>query len=756
MTQGRSLHQRLVLANLKTQALMEEARLDQERLRVRERQQAAIAELGQRALGGLDLQTLMDETVELLASTLDVENADVLELLPNGDVLLLRAGVGWKDGLVGRATVSAGQDTQAGHSLLTRRPVIVEDLREEERFHGPSLLVEHGIISGISVVIEGHERPFGVVGVHTTRKRRFAIDDVHFVQAVVNVLASAIERSRVEDELRSSGDQLRTILEGIADGITVQDRSGKLIFANDAAARTLGYATAEQLLQTPIAELLSKFEMRDERDFPVSPSLLPGRRALEGEAAPEITIRFRNIATGEERWSVVKARAILDEHGKPEMAINIFRDITDKKRTEETQRFLADATGVLASSLNYETTLSRVAALAVPRVADWCAVHLVGDNGAPKALAVTHVDPAKVEIAREYNLRFPPRADDTIGIANVMRTGQPEIYPEVSEELLVSASRGEEHLKAIREIGMKSVMILPMVARGRTLGAITFVSAESGRRFGSEDLAIAQHLARRSALAVDNARLFREAQDAIKVRNELFSSVSHDLKNPLTGMKGMAQLLERQVARLNIPGKNRILEGLASIDSTATRMTSQIDELLDLASLQMGQSPELKRRPTDLVSLVRGIASEQQRTTERHRIEVRAEGPEIIGNWDALRIARVVTNLVANAVKYSPRGGEVLVTVGQEERGGRPRAVLTVQDHGMGIPAPDLDKVFESFQRGGNVEGSISGTGLGLTSAQQIIQLHGGTIEVASQMDAGSTFTVRLPLEADAERQSAA
>jgi signal transduction histidine kinase len=343
--------------------------------------------------------------------------------------------------------------------------------------------------------------------------------------------------------------------------------------------------------------------------------------------------------------------------------------------------------------------------------------------------------------------RYPPAPDASSGVGNVLRTGQPELYPEISEFLLLAAAIDEEHRKYIRNLGMKSAMLVPMVARGRTLGVISFVSAESGRRYGSEDLALAQHLARRAALAVDNARLYREAQEAIRVRNELFSSVSHDLKNPITGMKGMAQLLGRQLARLDVQGKERILEGLASIDATATRMTAQLDELLDLARLQSGQAPLLNRRLIDLVSLAREAAHEQERTTERHRITVKAEVPELLGRWDPLRLGRVVTNLISNAIKYSPRGGEVEVTVHEETTEEGSWAVLDVRDHGIGIPAADLDRVFESFQRGGNVEGRIAGTGLGLTSVRQIVELHGGTIGVASREGEGSTFSIRLPLE---------
>ena len=191
-------------------------------LRARERQQAAIARLGQEALAGTDLSSLLDDAVRLVANTLDVEFAKVLEVLPGKDDLLLRAGVGWTEGLVGHAIIQGGADSQAGYTLQSSTPVIVEDLRTEARFQGPPLLCDHGVVSGISVIIAGHPRPFGVLGAHTRRKRRFNVDDVNFVQSVANVLAMAIDRMRTEDALR----QQAQIIDQVHDAVVSTDLHG--------------------------------------------------------------------------------------------------------------------------------------------------------------------------------------------------------------------------------------------------------------------------------------------------------------------------------------------------------------------------------------------------------------------------------------------------------------------------------------------------------------------------------------------------
>jgi PAS domain S-box-containing protein len=745
------INQRLVVANAVQKQLADEARRAEEELRARERQQAAIAGLGQHALSGVEAPALMKETVELVAQTLEADCAKVLELLPGGDRMLLVAGVGWKEGLEGVATVDTGSDSQAGYTLNSDAPVIVEDLRTETRFSGPPLLHDHGIVSGISVVIRGGNGPYGVLGVHTTSPRLFTLDDVYFVQAVANVLGSAVQRQRIEEQLRTSKDQLEVILGGIANGITVQSGSGELIYANDAAARMIGFPSAEELLRTPPREVMARFEVEDEDGRPVGLEQLPGWIALRGQEGPQVVLRYRVLATGDERWAMVKASPVFDGMGRVQFAVNIFQDITDRKRAEDAQRFLSEASALLGSSLNYEATLSRVARLAVPRIADWCSVHLVDQDGGVQRLAVAHANPDKVRFAEELQRKFPPNPESGTGVYRVLRTGEPEVYPEITDELLAASAQDEEHLRILREVGMRSAMVVPLVARGRILGAITLISAESGRRYGPSHLDFAQHLARRSALAVDNARLYREAQEAVQVRNQLFSSISHDLKNPLTGIKGTAQLLRRMAQRLDVPEAERLVQGLGSIDAATTRMAEQINELVDLARLQVGQPLDLNRQPTDLVALTRDIAAQHQHAASRHRIEVSAAVDELTGDWDRVRLGRVVSNLIANAIKYSPQGGRIAVTVMEERSGEDASAVLAVRDEGMGIPADDLSRIFKGFHRGANVAGKIAGTGIGLFGARHIVELHGGSILVESEEGVGSTFTVRLPLAPERE-----
>jgi signal transduction histidine kinase len=240
-------------------------------------------------------------------------------------------------------------------------------------------------------------------------------------------------------------------------------------------------------------------------------------------------------------------------------------------------------------------------------------------------------------------------------------------------------------------------------------------------------------------VGLERARL----EGVLRVRQELLSSISHDLKNPLSAVSGGLQMLERRVARATTPGAPDMARDLARIIATTGRIWSLVEQLSDLATLESGRPLELDRRSTDLVALTRTVVAELAPSLRKHTLHFETVESELIGDWDGPRLARVVDNLLSNAVKYSPRGGEIVVTIARaDERA----ALLTVRDPGIGIPETDLPHVFDRFYRGANVAGRFAGTGLGLAGARQIVEQHGGSIAVESREGIGSTFTVRLPL----------
>jgi PAS domain S-box-containing protein len=265
-------------------------------------------------------------------------------------------------------------------------------------------------------------------------------------------------------------------------------------------------------------------------------------------------------------------------------------------------------------------------------------------------------------------------------------------------------------------------------------------------------LGINRDITDRKRAEEERAQLLREqaaraeAEAALRERDQVLATVSHDLKTPLTTIRGQADLLQRRLERAGAIEPERLAKGLELIGTAARRMGTWIDELLDAARLEAGRPVQLHPEPTDLVALAWQAAAEQQRTTERHRIRVHTAEAKLIGIWDPVRLGRVLDNLLGNAIKFSPAGGEVVVSVAREADTAVEWAVVSVRDQGIGIPAEDLRYIFERFRRGTNVAGRIAGTGLGLAGACHILQLHGGSITVDSQEGRGSTFTLRLPL----------
>jgi PAS domain S-box-containing protein len=436
---------------------------------------------------------------------------------------------------------------------------------------------------------------------------------------------------------------------------------------------------------------------------------------------------------------------VRDDRGDALGVTAIDRDISDQHSIEGNLRFLAEASKMLGSSLDYRTTLASVAQLGVPEIADWCAVDMLTEDGGIEQLAVAHVDPEKAQWARELNAANPPDPNAPTGVPNVLRTGRSEFYQVLTDEMLVAAAKNDEELALIRRIGFSSAMTVPLRIQERAIGAITFVAAESGRHYTGADLAFAEEVASRAALAVENARLYRDAQRAIAVRDEFMSLASHELKTPVTSLKMYTQVLQRQAERR---GDDDLADRLVKMDRQTDKLTGLINDLLNVARIQTGQL-EYVDEAIDLNAIVHECVDTIQPTTTKHHIIV--EGTIDGRVWgDSERIGQVVTNLLTNAIKYSPRADRVIVRLDMRDGA----AAVSVRDFGIGIGDEHREKIFEQFYRVSDPsEKTYPGLGLGLFIAGEIVKRHGGTITVQSASGEGTTFTLMLPLHhEDGER----
>jgi GAF domain-containing protein len=376
-----------------------------------------------------------------------------------------------------------------------------------------ALLRSTGLRSTMVVPLRSRGRVLGALTLSVTKAsgRRYGPDDLAFAETMAGRVALALDNAGLFSDLQTLEAQTAAALGSLADAVTIQSPTGRLVYANEAAARMLGFPTASDLLATPPQRIIDEFESFGENGNPITLDDLPGRRALAGLTPRPTVVRAIHRTTGEERWRLVKATPVLDKAGRPRLAVNVIADITDVRRADRAQRLLVQAGEALSSSLDYEETLGKIARLAVPDLADWAGVTIPGSDGFLRQVAVAHVDPAKEEFARDFNARYPSRVEDPTGAAEVMRTGKSQLVGDIPDEMLARAIPDPERLAALRSIGMRAAMLVPMPEPGgRAIGALTFVSAESGRTFSPEDLALAEELGRRAGIAVHNARLHTE------------------------------------------------------------------------------------------------------------------------------------------------------------------------------------------------------------------------------------------------------
>jgi PAS domain S-box-containing protein len=563
------------------------------------------------------------------------------------------------------------------------------------------------------------------------------------------------------DDLTRGVRGFDAILARVGEGISIQDPSGALVYANPAALDLIGFGSLAELLTTPIANVLDRFELFHDDGTPLSPDQLPGRLALRGETPAPVLLRFRTRSTGEERYATVRSEPIRDESGALLYVLNTFHDLTDEKHTERSLRFLADAGAVLSSSLDYEETFRNLTRLAVPVLADWCAIDVLDPDGEVRRVGIHHSDPRKVALAEEVQRRYPPDPDSPTGVYAVLRNGSSLLAEEVSDAQIAESAEaqrfGVEYVDIIRRLGLRSFIVAPLLAGDRVIGALTLVQAESGRRYGPRDLSVAELLGVRAGLAVQNARLFHEAEQAVTLRDRFLQIAAHELLTPVTIVRGYAQSLQRLVARQTDESPAdatvtldaaRLQRSVGQVERASQRLTELIGDLLDVTRLHSGSLVPVPR-PMNLSNLVRsaieGISVQQAEGRYSTGIALSFDVPvdaDIVGTWDETRLEQVVFNVLDNALKYSSDADAVSLRLWLEGDEAR----IDVHDTGLGIAADQLESIFMPFHRTADANVRASGMGMGLAVCREIIDRHGGWIRAASPgIGQGSTFSIGLP-----------
>ncbi|XSF16909.1 AAA family ATPase [Myxococcus faecalis] len=420
-------------------------------------------------------------------------------------------------------------------------------------------------------------------------------------------------------------------------------------------------------------------------------------------------------------------------------------EVQERRRAERAVRFLADTGLALAESLDVEVMLGNAMRRVVPFLADWCIVTVVERGEHLRVLSATHVDARKEARLKQMLERYPVDWTSPPALVHALRTGQPFLREDVPDFILREHGHGQEYIDTLRDIGSRAAMHVPLIAGGKTLGVATFVSGAPGRRYTEADLGLAQELSRRVAVCLDNARLYREAQDAVRLRDEFLSVASHELNTPLTSLRLMVQTLLRHTP----PGlPPHAVRALRTLDGQTLKLATLVEEMLDISRLQAGRM-DLRLSRVDLADLIRHAASRLAEPLEHAgcALELHIDGP-LWGNWDGARLGQVLVHLLSNALKFGP--GKPITLRAWEDDG---RVRVSVTDRGIGIAEDRLADIFERFERAVSVR-AYGGLGLGLHLVREILTALGGSIHVESTPGEGSTFTVELPTDPEAQKSS--
>ena len=565
-------------------------------------------------------------------------------------------------------------------------------------------------------------RLLAILGVEDLPRVATTLAVVMTVAGLFLIAVTAVPLERTHEALELSRAQSRDLIEHASDGIFVADLAGRYTAVNSAGCRMLGYA-CEEIVGKTIMDLIPPEDVE---------RLAESKAQLEagGTHIGEWTLRRKDGTN-----LPVEVNAKIIRGGRWQ---GIVRDISERKRVEDEQRFLAEVGSVLATTLEYEDTLSNIARLVVRHLADVCIVDILEDSGEVRRLKVVSRDPSKAA-ACELMMHQPVDSERSALLRSILEDWRPVLMEKLTRETVASWARSEEHLRALRDLDPRSLIVVPLVARGKLLGVVSLVSTTSSRIYGPADVRFAEEVAGRAALSLENARLYRAAQRATQARDDVLAVVAHDLRNPLGIILMQATLLRRR-EREGEP-ERRSRRPVEAIERAATRMTRLLRDLLDATRMDAGSfSIDPARVPP--AQVVADSVEAQMVLASSASIELRVDvAPDLPDVWaDRDRLLQVFENLIGNAVKFTEPGGRI--TVGAAPRGDD-SVLFWVADTGVGVAAEHLPHLFDRFWQAGKV--GHRGAGLGLGIVKGIVEAHGGHISVESTPGQGTIFFLTIP-----------
>jgi PAS domain S-box-containing protein len=557
------------------------------------------------------------------------------------------------------------------------------------------------------------------------------------------------ERKHAQQELARALEMWTTTLRSIGDAVIATDHEGHVTFMNPVAEELTLWSAAEGQGKnlTEVFTIVNE-ETRARVADPVQKVLREGK--IVGLANHTVLVR----RDGSDLPIDDSAAPIRDAGGALVGVILVFRDVSEEKRQTAQRTFLARAGDALLSAVDYRDALSTVVHLAVPRLADWCALDVIEPGWrASQQIAVAHVDPGKVAFARDLARRYPPNPDAQNGVPNVLRTGESELYESIPQETIRAAAVDDEHRRLIDRLQLRSAIVVPLRGRERVFGALTFVYAESGRHYTRDDLVFAEELARRAAIVIERRKLEEEravlldrerdareqAEIANRAKDEFLAVVSHELRTPLNAILGWTAALRRKDPP---PEMDR---HLAVIERNARAQGRLIEDVLDVSRIISGKL-RLDVGSADVKDAIANAVESVRVTAETKKIDLVSQiDPKvgvILADHDRLR--QIAANLLSNAVKFTPNGGRVEVHAARDGRVLR----LAVKDSGVGIEPALLSAIFEPFkQADASTTRAHGGLGLGLAIVRQLVLAHGGTVHAESDgRGKGATFVVEIPI----------